>query len=119
MKQNPIIIRSRLIPNGVCVNILGMLWARDNFRIDKIVVNHERIHTAQMLELLVIPFYIIYGIEWIVRLCQYHNCHLAYRNISFEREAYTNDYNLDYLTHRPLFNWIGYLKSKRAIPHKK
>ncbi|MCH5245987.1 MAG: hypothetical protein J1E84_05955 [Muribaculaceae bacterium] len=110
MKGKTIIVRSNLIPNGVCVNIFGTLWARKNLKINTYVVNHEKIHTAQMLELLVIPFYIIYVIEWLIRFCQYRNQHQAYRNISFEREAYSNDSNLNYLSGRSCFSWIKYIR---------
>ena len=61
------IIQSKLIPKGICVNLFGSFWARDISWIDKYVINHERIHTAQQRELLFIGFYILYLIEWIVR----------------------------------------------------
>lgn len=50
--MKPIIIRCRLIPANFCVNIFGTLWVRDPLWIDRYVINHERIHTAQMRELL-------------------------------------------------------------------
>jgi hypothetical protein len=40
-----------------------------------------------MKEMLYIPFYLWYGVEWLVKLFCKGN---AYRNISFEREAYDN-----------------------------
>lgn len=107
--KSPIIIKSRLIPRRFCVNIFGTLWARDTSWIDHDIINHERIHTAQQRELLFIPFYILYFIEWIVRLLQYRNWYKAYRNISFEREAYTNGNNHQYLKNRHLYSWVKYL----------
>ena len=104
------IIKCRLIPKGICVNIFGTYWARDTSWIDKYVINHERIHTAQQRELLFLPFYILYGIEWLIRLIQYRNRDIAYMNISFEREAYANDRNLSYLANRRIFSWLHYLK---------
>lgn len=106
------IIKSRLIPDGFCVNLFGTLWARDTSWIDKYVVNHERIHTAQQRELLFIPFYIFYLIELCVRRLQYHSWHEAYRNISFEREAYTNGHNLSYLSNRKPYSFIRYFKTR-------
>lgn len=106
------IIKSRLIPDGFCVNLFGTLWARDTSWIDKYVVNHERIHTAQQRELLFIPFYIFYLIELCVRRLQYHTWHEAYRNISFEREAYTNGHNLSYLSNRKPYSFIRYFKTR-------
>lgn len=104
------VIKCRLIPKGICINLFGTFWARDISWIDKYVINHERIHTAQMRELLFVPFYILYVTEWIVRLVQYRNRHKAYMNISFEREAYANDRNLGYLKNRPPFSWRHYMR---------
>ena len=98
------------MPKGMCVNIFGTLWARDISWIDKYIINHERIHTAQQKELLFIPFYIIYVIEWLVRLAQYRNWRDAYINISFEREAYRNGNNLHYLSCRKRYAWTSYLR---------
>ncbi|MCH5326943.1 MAG: hypothetical protein J1E29_07045 [Duncaniella sp.] len=113
--KSPIIIRSRIVPKGICINIFGTFWARDTRWIDKYVINHERIHTAQMRELLFIPFYILYLIEWFVRIVQYRNWNMAYLNISFEREAYANGKNIIYLSSRPRFAWIKYLTTQK--PH--
>ena len=72
-------------------------------------INHEMIHAAQMKELLYIFFYLWYVIEWIVRLIHYRNAREAYRNISFEREAYRHEENLMYLKWRSKFNFLNYL----------
>lgn len=76
-----------------------------------VLINHEHIHLRQQLEMLVFPFYVIYFVEFIVRLFQYKNWHLAYRNISFEREAYANELHLDYLKHRKFWSFLKYLRS--------
>lgn len=91
------------------MNLFGTLWARDTSWIDKYVVNHERIHTAQQRELLFVPFYVAYVIEWIVRCVQFRNWHRAYMNISFEREAYMHSRDLTYLLHRPPYAWQRFL----------
>lgn len=75
---------------------------------NKVLVNHEKIHLRQQLELLVIPFFIIYGLEFLYRLIRYRNWNLAYRNISFEREAYKNESDLDFLKKRGFWNFIHY-----------
>ncbi|MBP1838125.1 hypothetical protein [Formosa algae] len=74
------------------------------------LINHERIHLKQQLELLIFPFYVLYGIEFLVRLVQYKNGHKAYRNISFEREAYINEKDLNYLESRSWFSFFKYYK---------
>lgn len=75
-----------------------------------ILINHEKIHLRQQIEMLIIPFFIIYGIEFLVRLIQYRDWKTAYLNISFEREAYSKQKDLDYLKSRPLWNFIKYIK---------
>lgn len=105
------IVKCRLIPKGICVNLFGTFWARDPSWIDKYVINHERIHTAQQRELLFVPFYVLYVIEWLFRLIQYRNRHDAYINISFEREAYANGHNLEYLSGRKFASWIRYIST--------
>lgn len=72
-------------------------------------VNHERIHLRQQLELLVIPFFIWYFLEFLMRLIQYGKMDLAYRNISFEREAYANEINIGYLRKRNFWNFLKYI----------
>ncbi|MBQ2046365.1 MAG: hypothetical protein II260_04175 [Muribaculaceae bacterium] len=85
------------------MNFFGLFLTRDKSWIDKYIVNHERIHTAQQKEMLWIPFYIAYIIEWLFKLLKYRNSHRAYMDISFEREAYTHGHDLTYLTHRKHF----------------
>ncbi len=78
---------------------------RDN----RILINHERIHVLQALELLIIPFYFLYLLEFSLRMLQYRNFTRAYLNISFEREAYDNEHNLNYLKSRKLFSFWKYV----------
>lgn len=78
---------------------------RDN----RILINHERIHILQAIELLIIPFYVLYLLEFSLRLIQYRNFTRAYLNISFEREAYENEHNLNYLKSRKLFSFWKYV----------
>ena len=68
--------------------------------IDDVLINHERIHLRQQLEMLVLPFYIWY-------LIALHR--KDYMGISFEKEAYANENNLDYLKTRPIFGFRKYL----------
>ena len=51
-------------------------------------------------------FYIWYIIEWLVRLIQYRSFSKAYENITFEKEAYDNMYDLSYLDCRNHFAWL-------------
>ena len=78
---------------------------------DAVLINHENIHLKQQIELLIIPFYLVYCIEFLIRLLQFKKWQLAYRNISFEREAYANEWDLDYLKHRKLWSFLKYLRN--------
>lgn len=73
--------------------------------------NHEHIHLQQQKEMLLIFFYLWYGIEYLIRLIQYGggNRKQAYRNISFEREAYANQGNANYLNERCFWSFMKYL----------
>lgn len=106
----PRIIVSRLVPRKYCINIFGTLWTRNKSAVDKFVINHELIHTTQMRELLYVPFYILYVIEWLVRLLLYRNHFRAYINISFEREAYAHGHDLNYLKSRRHYSFLKYLR---------
>lgn len=75
---------------------------------DMILVNHEKIHFRQQLELLIIPFYILYVLNYLINLIKYKNHNQAYFHIVFEKEAYACDRNLGYLQQRSLFSWIKY-----------
>ncbi len=105
------IVRTRHIPFGhfTAINLLGVLFVHPGVYLSQELINHERIHTRQMLELAVLPFYVLYVVEWLVRLPMRGN---AYRNISFEREAYSHQHQPDYLKHRRHYAWRHYLKNR-------
>lgn len=56
-----------------------------------------------MKELWYIPFYLIYFLEWVYRLVTVGFTKDAYRAISFEKEAYTNQRKTTYLRNRVRF----------------
>lgn len=78
---------------------------------DGVLINHEKIHLRQQVEMLVLPFYIIYILEFLFRYIQYRQVYLAYKNISFEREAYANESNLNYLKTRSFWQFLKYIRS--------
>lgn len=77
---------------------------------DVVFVNHERIHLRQQLELLILFFYVWYLLEYLVRLLWLKDRKKAYRAISFEREAYENEKDLDYLNRRSFWKFLFYMK---------
>ena len=106
------IIRNNIIPfkGYKAINLFGILFVRNDAVLGSVDINHEEIHSEQMKEMLYLFFYLWYVIEWVVRLIQYRDAHTAYRNISFEREAYTNQSNLGYPEGRGRYAWVKYLK---------
>lgn len=104
------IIRNNIIPfKGFrAINLCGLLFVRKEAVITKVTINHEKIHSAQMREVLWI-FYLLYCLEWFIRLLCYFSFKQAYKNISFEREAYANQSNMEYLKTRKHYSWISYI----------
>ena len=105
------IVISKYLPKrviGLTVFPFVFLKQKD-MKSNAILINHERIHLRQQLEMLVVFFFVFYSIEFIVRLFQFKNWNLAYKNISFEREAYFNEKDFEYLKSRPKWNFINYL----------
>ena len=81
------------------IAIFPFIFIPTNAFVTRRLLNHERIHLRQQLEMLVIPFYIVYLFEFITK---------GYMNISFEKEAYANDKDLDYLKKRKPYSFIKY-----------
>jgi len=102
------IIYNKFIPfkGFKAMNLFGIIFARE--QLNEIDINHEKIHTAQMKDLLFIGFYIWYLIEWIWNLFEYRNFIEAYKHISFEKEAYAQQDNKYYLSYRDHFEFMIY-----------
>ncbi|SFI53026.1 hypothetical protein [Halpernia frigidisoli] len=77
---------------------------------NKILLNHEKIHLRQQLEMFIVFFYLWYVLEYYYLLIKFKNPYFAYQNISFEREAYSKEYDLNYLKTRKFWNFTKYLK---------
>jgi len=73
-----------------------------------ILLNHERIHLRQQLELLIVVFFVWYILEFLIGLAKYKNRREAYYSISFEREAYSNEKDLHYLKQRSFWSFLKY-----------
>lgn len=107
-----LIVNKYLIPKGYRgMTVFPFVFLADKTDADFLVlVNHERIHLRQQKELLVLAFFVWYGIDYLVKLIRYRNKHEAYRNIIFEREAYENEKDLDYLKSRSFWSFLKYIK---------
>jgi hypothetical protein len=117
------------------------IYIKEKYLSDKRMINHENIHWRQQMEmavtgaiialitgiillslgiyswwlllLLAFPFlffYLWYVIEWFIRI--FVNGKKAYKSLSFEREAYGNEDNLEYLKTRKDYSWFKYIKSE-------
>lgn len=116
------------------IALLPFIFVRNGARFSGDDERHERTHLRQQLEMLVVgiiisvtlalcgsgwwslsalPMFLYwYGIEWAVRFILYRNRKEAYKNISFEQEAYLNEGDVSYLYEREPFAWIKYLGKK-------
>lgn len=107
------IIYNRIIPfKGFwAINLFGLIFARSEYQdrehtvSGERMINHERIHTAQMKEMLFVFFYLWYLAEWIIRLVKGQ----PYEAISFEREAYERETNLAWIKERKKYYWIKFI----------
>lgn len=110
-----------------------VLSRRSEDKITQSLRNHEYIHVRQWMEMsqvsiLVIfscilltgssgwwallslaTFYIWYGIEFLFRYVRLKDAGRAYRAVSFEQEAYSNEDDPYYLDGECCFGWIKYL----------
>lgn len=108
------VIYNNIIPfrGFTAINIFGIVFARKEYEpLSGRTLNHEAIHTEQMKETLYIFFYLWYLLEWLIKLFRYGKD--AYRNISFEREAYYYDAYDGYLYIRKRYKWISFLTDKK------
>jgi hypothetical protein len=105
------IVIKKLVPkgyNGITI-FPFVFFTHPSLLKNKTLINHEKIHIRQQIELLILPFFIWYFIEFLFNLFIYKNKFLAYKNISFEREAYQNDQNLEYLKTKKLWSFWRYI----------
>lgn len=131
------IIRNKIVPFGDfdVMNILGLLFVREEVVLDDEILNHEAIHTVQQYEILTVSALValvlsniyaswwyllivlampiaIYILAWFVELI-FPPYDSAYKDSPFEREAYANESNPMYLAKRPLFAIWKYVLKKR------
>ena len=118
------------------ITLLPFIFARKKHNpLDERTINHESIHMRQQTEVLAAsaamlsvlcltlvswwwmaaaPFcyYVVYCTEYVVRLFAYGREKDAYRNISFEQEAFANENDFGYLKDRKPFAWTRRLFRK-------
>jgi len=94
-----------------------IIFADEKSRRNPVMMNHEKIHHRQQLELLILPYYIWYFLEYWVAMCRNgFKHHISYMSISFEREAFAYEKDLTYLSHRKwLSSWPFFLDKFRKV----
>lgn len=107
-----ILVKNKILPpkGFKLLTIWPFIFTKPSTVLSDVDRNHEEIHGKQQLELLLVFFYLIYGLEYVVRWIYYKNRKRAYRMISFEQEAYYYEGNLAYTNFRPFWGWIQFLK---------
>lgn len=105
-----IIIRTNLIRRGY--NGLAawpFIFVRPNATANTIL--HEKIHLRQQVEMLVLPFFVWYAVEFLIRWVQSgFRSEVAYHNVSFEREAYLHENDTNHLPHRYFWEFLLFLR---------
>ena len=107
MRYWPVICPS--LPANAMALYPFMLFKNQQMKADKVIINHEKIHFCQQIELLILPFYLLYLLNYLVNLIRFKNHDQAYFNLCFEKEAYANDKNAHYVKGRPLYSWLKHL----------
>lgn len=87
----------------MAINLFGFIFTVQPLQAHQL--RHEYIHSRQQREMLYLPFFLWYGVEWAVLMLRYRDRMQAYRNIRFEREAYEHEREEDYLQRRKCFAW--------------
>lgn len=91
--------------------LLPFILVRERkYQYDPVLINHELIHFRQQLEMLIIPFYVLYLLNYGFNLIKYRHHYTAYREMYYEREAYVNERDMEYLKKRKFWAFLRYLR---------
>jgi hypothetical protein len=94
---------------AMCISPFILVSRRIDVKNNPKIVNHEKIHAHQQLEMLWVFFFIWYILEYLIRLITYWSHDKAYQNLAHEKEAYQNSGNPEYLETRKFYAWIKLL----------
>lgn len=103
------ILVTRFVPYSAMAVYPFILVKKEEMKRNVILIHHEKIHHRQQLELLIVPFYLLYLFNYLFNLLRYRSHYKAYREIIFEREAFQMDNDLDYLNRRKMFAFVKFL----------
>lgn len=102
------ILVTRWVPYSAMAVYPFILVKHKEMQNNAVLINHERIHHRQQLELLILPFYILYLFNYLYHLVRLRNHFQAYKNIVFEREAYAMENDFEYLKNRRMFAFLKF-----------
>ena len=85
-----------------------ILIQKETSKHDENLLRHEQIHLLQQIEMLIVPFYIWYILNYVINRFKYKAHTKAYQLIIFEREAYAQEHNDVYISQRKFWAWTGY-----------
>lgn len=123
-QQEMKIVENSILPLGGYKAFVFLKWifVHHGVQMSDVDVNHEAIHWEQQKELLVVFFYLLYGVmylyEWVRCLFDGERGKTehswkngagrrAYRSVSFEREAYQHEEDTLYIYQRKHYAWIN------------
>lgn len=79
-----------------------------NLQYDKVIINHEKIHLRQQIELLWLLYFVWYLVEFIIHWIRLGDFMKAYYAISFEKEAYKHEGDPEYLRKRKFWQFLKF-----------
>jgi len=107
----PILFNFLVKQDAIAIALWPFIFVKyDTLKRNPRLVNHERIHLKQQLEMGIIFFYLFYVVEFLYHYIKHRNINTAYFSISFEKEAFANDKNLTYLKERKFWGWRSYFR---------
>ena len=105
------VILSKIAPINIWAISFGIwVWCRGE--LSEQTKRHETIHFQQQLELGFALQWTIYAFSYLYHLVKLKDSREAYYDISFEREAYGNEADKNYLENRKRYAWVKYIGRK-------
>lgn len=99
------VILSYLSPISIGAITIGpLVFSRGEM--SDVIKNHESIHWQQYIDCGILGFIVLYYSFYFWNWVKYRDGKLAYFMIPFEKEAYDNDENMDYLQSRQRYAWL-------------
>ncbi|SDH33520.1 hypothetical protein SAMN05421818_102106 [Myroides phaeus] len=108
LKRMVVVCRFMVPKNYDGITLFPFIFLRSQeMKQDAVLLNHERIHLKQQMELLVVFFYIWYILSFFWNLINKKDVIEAYKSICFEKEAYSFESDFTYLQSRKSFAFLN------------